>query len=110
MKRVKDVTIWVDEDRDIQVDPDPVDTSAKKAEQVEWTCYQGEFEIDFKEDVAPFPSKNFKGGQGGSITSGPTEKKKVRERQYKYNVIVTVTMANGDKKRRHKDPGVVVED
>jgi hypothetical protein len=79
MPRVKEVNIWVDESKDVQVDPDPIYISAKKSEQVEWQCWQGDFEIQFKEDDSPFPGNLYRGGQGGRIGSGPTEKKKVRE-------------------------------
>jgi hypothetical protein len=110
MKRYKDVTIWIDESKEVVVAPDPVHISVKAGEQVSWECFQGDFEIQFKETDTPFLGSFFRGGQGGSIGSGPSSSQKTRERGYKYTVAVSVTLPNGETRRRYKDPLVVVEE
>ena len=110
MKNYKEVMIWIDESKEVQVTPDPVYISAKKGEQISWECYQGDFEVQFNENDTPFLGSFYRGGQGGSIGSGVSEGKKVREKGYKYTVAVSVTLPNGETRRRYKDPGVVVEE
>ena len=110
MKRYKEVMIWIDESKEVNVTPDPVHISAKEAEQVLWECFQGDFEIQFKETDTPFLGCFYRGGQGGSIGSGPTHKHKVRDKEYKYTIAVSVTLPNGETRRRYRDPSVVVEE
>ena len=108
MKKYKEVMIWIDESKEVNVLPDPVHISARGGEQVSWECFQGDFEIQFKETDTPFMGSFYRGGQGGSIGSGPLLSKKAREKGYKYTVAVSVTLPNGETRRRYKETSVVV--
>jgi hypothetical protein len=110
MKKYQEVMIWIDESKEVNVTPDPVHISVRAGEQVLWECYQGDFEIQFNELHTPFMGSFYRGGQGGSIGSGPTGREKVRDKAYKYTVAVSVTLPNGETRRRYKDPSVVVEE
>ena len=90
----------------VVVAPDPVKVNAKKREQVEWTCEDGSFEIDFNKDGTPFDQSMYGGSQSQGKKSGPC-RSNAEEKTYHYTV--TVQPASGGAPIV-LDPGVTVED
>jgi len=103
----KPVTIRLDGAGSVVVAPDPVKVNRKKREQVEWTCEDGSFEIEFNKDGTPFDQSMYGGSQSQGKKSGPCRSNAQKDKTYHYTV--TVQPATGGPPIV-LDPGVTVED
>jgi hypothetical protein len=94
---------------ELTAEPDKIYLSVKNDDEVEWVPVGGEVDIEFKGD-SPFKSKKFHAAKGGSVRSGKSERGKVRQDAYKYDIIFRAFdksgKSTGDKP---KDPEVIVE-
>jgi hypothetical protein len=99
----------IGKNRFVVLSRDPVRVSVKKKQQVLWVAEAGDLDIRFRSTDTPWShgNRSFEAPWGAGCTSGVANSRAVRERPYKYTVVV-VNAETGE--CSIKDPGVVVED